>query len=90
MMIPAIPDIVCDDPKDGKQRVVELKIHHQCKTRYPRGIVPTGRCTGVHERDSEQTLYQDYLIRLRLAVRKVHHWQTPAGMIGPLEGSNVA
>ena len=42
----AIPDLVNDDPKDGKQRVVELKFHNQCKTRYPRGI-PTGRCAGV-------------------------------------------
>ena len=33
----AIPDIVYDDPKDGKQRVVELKFHSQCKTRDPRG-----------------------------------------------------
>ena len=30
----AIPDIVYDDPKDDKQRVVELKFHSQCKTRY--------------------------------------------------------
>ncbi len=52
----AIPDIVYDDPQDGKQRVVELKFHSQCKTRYPRGI-PTGRCTGVQER--EQKLHQD-------------------------------
>jgi hypothetical protein len=59
----AHPDIVYDDPKDGKQRVVELKFHSQCKTRYPRGI-PTGRCTGVHER--EQSLYPDYLARLHL------------------------
>ncbi len=58
----AIPDIVHDDPKDSKQRAVELKFHHQNPTRYPRGI-PTRRCTGVHER--EQSLYQDYLTRLR-------------------------
>jgi hypothetical protein len=72
----AIPDIVYDDPKDGKQRVVELKFHNQCKTRYPRGI-PTGKCTGVHER--EQKVHQDYLSRLRLADRKVHqrHGRAP-------------
>jgi hypothetical protein len=44
----AIPDIVYDDPKDGKQRVVELKFHNQSPARYPRGI-PTGRCAGVQE-----------------------------------------
>ena len=76
----AIPDIAYDDPKDGKQRVVELKFHNQNPTRYPRGI-PTGRCTGVHER--EQSLYQDYLSRPRSADRKVH--RTPAGTDGPLE-----
>jgi len=76
----AIPDIVYDDPKDGKQRVVELKFHNQNPTRYPRGI-PTGRCVGVQER--EQQLYQDYLNRLRKLDRKVHH--TPAGTVGPLE-----
>ena len=76
----AIPDIVLyDDPKDDKQRVVELKFHNQCKTRYPRGI-PTGRCTGVRER--EQMLHQDYLNRLRKLDRKVN--QTPAGTVGPL------
>jgi hypothetical protein len=39
----AIPDsdIVYDDSEDGKQPVVELKFHNQCKTRYPRGV-PTG------------------------------------------------
>ena len=76
----AIPDIVYDDPKDDKQRVVELKFHNQCKTRYPRGI-PTGRCAGVRER--EQMLHQDYLNRLRKLDRKVN--QTPAGTVGPLE-----
>jgi hypothetical protein len=76
----AIPDIVYDDPKDGKQRLGELKFHNQNPTRYPRGI-PTGRCAGVQER--EQTLYQDYLNRLRKLDRKVHH--TPAGTVGPLE-----
>jgi hypothetical protein len=76
----AIPDIVYDDPKDGKQRLGELKFHNQNPTRYPRGI-PTGRCVGVQER--EQQLHQDYLTRLRKLDRKVHH--TPAGTVGPLE-----
>ena len=71
----AIPDIVYDEPsKDGKQRVVELKFHNQCKTRCPRGM-PTGRCTGIQER--EQKLHQDYLNRLRKLDRKVN--QTPTG-----------
>ena len=50
----AIPDIVYYDPKDGKQRVVELKLHNQNPARYPR-LPATGRCAGVHER--EQSLY---------------------------------
>ena len=38
----AIPDITYDDPMDDKQRVVELKFHNQCKTRYPRGVQQGG------------------------------------------------
>ncbi len=61
---------------------MELKFHSQYKTRYPRGI-PTGGSTGVHWHEREQSLYPDYLVRLRSADRKVH--QTPAGTVGPLE-----
>jgi hypothetical protein len=78
-----ILDIVYDDPKNNKQRIVELKFHNQKKTRYPRESEyrQGDLCAGVHER--EQSLYPGYLARLRSADRSMHH--TPAGTVGPLE-----
>ena len=76
----AVPDVAYTDPRDGKERIVELKFINQCPTRYDRSVATSLRAA-VNKR--EQQLYQEYLTRLRLKDRK--HLNTPDGTVGPLE-----
>ena len=70
----AVPDVpvAYTDPRDGKERIVELKFISQCPTRYDRSVATSLRAA-VNKR--EQQLYQEYLTRLRLKDRK--HLNTP-------------
>ena len=76
----AVPDVAYTDPSDGKEKIVELKFINMCPTRYDRQVATSLRAA-VNKR--EQSLYQEYLTRLRLKDAQLLH--TPDGEVGPLE-----
>ena len=67
------------DPRDGKEKIVELRFINMCPTRYGRQVATSLRAA-VNKR--EQLLYQEYLTRLRLKDAELLH--TPDGEVGPL------
>jgi hypothetical protein len=70
------------DPRDGKEKIAELRLISMCPSRYDYQGATSLRAA-VNKREQQLSWYQEYLNRLRS--KDTERLHTPDGEVGPLE-----